>query len=92
MENDELFSEKCIALTDDDGIEHHYEIIDEFSFKGIEFAALVPFDEVGEDDDDVEVILLQKEQTEDGVGYYSVEDEKLLEDVFEEFLKHMEND
>lgn len=82
---DEFDMDECryIALTDDSGEDCHFEILDEFDFEGKRFAVLLPFDEVGEDDEENEVIILQNL---DG-GYFNVDDEMLVSRVFEEFLR-----
>lgn len=91
MENDILNNEKFIALTDDNGNEHHFEIIDEFDFKSQSYAVMLPFDDLTEDNDNAEVIILHKENTENGCGYYNIEDEQLEQRVFEEFLRRENN-
>ncbi|MDD6278603.1 MAG: DUF1292 domain-containing protein [Oscillospiraceae bacterium] len=83
MDEFDMDEGRYIALTDDSGEDCHFEILDEFDFGGKRFAVLLPFDEVGEDDEENEVIILQNL---DG-GYFNVDDEMLVSRVFEEFLR-----
>ena len=73
--NEELEeNENYITLTDDDGNEVSFEILDTVEYKERVFAVLLPFDE----DDDGIVILEIIES----------EDEALLEEVYTEFKKN----
>lgn len=86
-ENSDEFEEELenyITLTDDNGEDVSFEFLDAFEFKGRNYAVMLPFE-----DEDGEVIILEvlpsvnPEEDE----YISVDDEELLNDVFEEFKK-----
>ena len=77
-----------ITLTDDDGNDVSFEVLDTIEYKDRTFAVLLPFD----DQDDEVVILEMLFDGEDSeyVDFVSVDDEALIEEVFEEFLKREE--
>ena len=82
-------NENYITLTDDDGKDISFEILDTIEYKERIFAVLLPF----EDTDD-EVVILEVIPAEDP-GYddfVSVDDEELLNEVFEEFKKKNEGE
>lgn len=71
-----------ITLTDDDGNEIHFEFIDEFPFEGKDYVVLLPYEETED-----EVVILQVIHGEDDDEFISVEDEVLLNRIFDEFEK-----
>ena len=77
-----------ITLTVDDGNDVSFEVLDTIEYKDRTFSVLLPFD----DQDDEVVILEMLFDGEDSeyVDFVSVDDEALIEEVFEEFLKREE--
>lgn len=77
-------NENYITLTDDNGEDVSFEILDTVEHKERLFAVLLPFE--SEED---EVVILEILPTEDPEydDFVSVEDENLLNEVFEEFKK-----
>lgn len=82
-------NENYITLTDDDGKDISFEILDTIEYKERIFAVLLPF----EDTDD-EVVILEVIPAEDPEydDFVSVDDEGLLNEVFEEFKKKNEGE
>lgn len=82
-------NENYITLTDDDGKDISFEILDNIEYKERIFAVLLPF----EDTDD-EVVILEVIPAEDPEydDFVSVDDEELLNEVFEEFKKKNEGE
>ncbi len=74
--------ENYITLTDDDGEDISFEILDEIELNGRIFAVLIPFD--NEEGDVIILEIIPSDNSEDD-EYISVEDEELLNTVFEEF-------
>ncbi len=74
--------ENYITLTDDDGEDISFEILDEIELNGRIFAVLIPFDD--EEGDVIILEIIPSDNSEDD-EYISVEDEELLNTVFEEF-------
>lgn len=83
-ENEISDEENYITLTDDDGEDIHFEFIDEFEFNGSNYAVLLPFEEV---DDEVVILEIIRSESPDEYEYVSIEDEALLNEVFEEFKR-----
>ena len=78
-----------ITLTDDDGKDVSFEMLDVVEYKERSFAILLPF----EDTDD-EAVILEMIPADDPemVDFVSVDDDSLLEEVFAEFQKRCEED
>ena len=85
-ENMELENENIIVLTDEDGVDVEFEFCASIEYEGDEYVVLLPTD-----DDDGEVVILQVMEGEDGaeeddeVTYVGVDDENVLQAVFELF-------
>ena len=85
-ENMELENENIIVLTDEDGVDVEFEFCASIEYEGDEYVVLLPTD-----DDDGEVVILQVMEVEDGAGdddevtYVGVDDEDVLQAVFELF-------
>lgn len=71
-----------IYLSNDDGNEEAYTFLDLIEYDGCDYAVLYP--EEGEDDDTV-VILQVEDLNEDEDAYIPVDDEDILDAVFELF-------
>jgi len=80
--NDDEYEEEnpLITLLDDNGDEVHFEILDAFEYLDKNYAVLLPYEE-GED----EVVILEVIHGEDEDEFLSIDDEKLLYEVFDEF-------
>ena len=77
--------ENIIVLTDEDGTDVEFEFCASIEYEGKEYVVLLPMDE-----DDGEVVILEvKEDEEDSeeATYIGVDDEDILEAVFELFKK-----
>ncbi len=78
---EELF-DNTIVLTDEDGNEVPFEFLDLIEYEGNEYVVLLPT----EDEDDDQVVILQVEDSgEDTESYFAVEDEEILQAVFDIF-------
>ena len=80
-----------VQLIDEDGKEVRFEHIYTVPFDGDEYVLLVPVDEV-EDIAEDEVIIMRIEPGADEDTYVGIEDEELLEKVFEKYLELAEAD
>lgn len=88
IENEEMEeTENYITLTDDDGNEVSFEVIGEVEYKERYFAVLLPFDE---DDDGVVILEIMPSDDEEMGEFLSIDDEKLLNEVFEKFKSEYE--
>ena len=81
MANEELLNEdeaSLLSLTDEEGNEVEFELIDSVDFEGVEYLILLPPEEEAS-----EVIILEVEPHADGTEtYLSVDDERVLNAVF----------
>ena len=75
-----------VTLIDEEGKEVEFDLVATFDYEKKRYAALLPMDDVegvGED----EVVLLEIVKTPDGEIYRPIENEVLLDEVFNEFLE-----
>ena len=75
------FEDDVILLTDDTGEDIPFEIIDTLELDGSTYALLAPLDE----DDDDGVLVFQIIENDEGVQYEAVDDENLMQRVFDVF-------
>ena len=82
QEGEEL--DNIIVLNDENGDDIEFEFLDLIPYEGEEYVVLLPNDE---DDEAGEVVILKLEDTdsEDEESYVSVDDEEVLQKVFEIF-------
>ena len=88
MDNEEL--DNIVILNDEEGNEVEFEFLDLIEFEGEEYVILLPVDEL----DEGEVVILKVEDTEseDEESYISVDDEDILQKVFEIFKEKFKDE
>ena len=87
-ENEEV--DNIIVLNDEEGNEVQFEFLDLIDFEGEEYVVLLPAEET---EDAGEVVILQVEDTDsEEESYISVEDEDVLNKVFEIFKDKFKDD
>ena len=75
-----------VTLIDEQGKEVEFDLVATFDYEKKRYAALLPLDDVenvGED----EVVILEIVKTPDGEIYRPIENEILLDEVFNEFIE-----
>ena len=87
-ENEEL-DNNIVTLKDEDGNDINFEILDMIEFEGENYVILLPAEETDDEESD-EVVILKEEKDAEGVGedeesYVSVDDEEVLNKVFDIF-------
>ena len=88
VENEEL--DNIITLNDEEGNEVEFEFLDSIEFEGEEYVVLLPVEET---EDAGEVVILQVEDIDsDEESYTSVEDEEILNKVFEIFKEKFKDE
>lgn len=89
INNEEL--DNIIILNDEEGNEVEFEFLDLIEFEGEEYVVLLP---VEESDEAGEVVILKLEDTEseDEESYVSVDDDEVLNQVFEIFKEKFKDD
>ena len=85
MENENLIPEEeessILTLTDENGVDNDFEYLDCIEFDSKEYLVLMPVDTV-----ETEIVILEVEPVdEENENYLAVEDEKLLNAVYEIF-------
>lgn len=89
MENEELLNEEAfvLSLTDEEGNEVEFELIDSVDYKDTEYLILLPLEEEAE-----EVVILEVVPgPKDSETYITVDSEETLLAVFEIFKEHFKD-
>ena len=90
MANEELLNEEeisLLSLTDEEGNEVEFELIDSVDYEGAEYLILLPPEEEA-----AEVVSLEVEPHKDGTeSYLSVDDEATLNAVFAIFKERFQD-
>ena len=93
FEGEEL--DNIIILNDEEGNEVKFEFLDLVELDNEEYVVLLPVTEEGEEEEG-EVVILKVEDTDDEESeeesYVSVEDEEILNKVFEIFKEKFKDD
>ena len=84
--------DNIIILNDEDGNEVQFEFLDLIELDGEEYVVLLPTEE--DDNEDGEVVILKVEDTdsEDEESYVSVDDQEVLNKVFEIFKEKFKDE
>ena len=95
MEENYNEEDNIVILNDEDGNEVKFEFLDLVELDDEEYVVLLPVTAEGEEDEG-EVVILKIEDNEDEnseeESYVSVEDEAILNQVFEIFKEKFKND
>ena len=88
-----LDEENIIVLNDENGNEVRFEFLDLIEYDGEEYVVLLPVVEEGEEDSG-EVVILKLEETdsEEEESYVSVDDEEVLNTVFQMFKEKFKDE
>lgn len=91
-EGEEL--DNILTLNDEDGNEIEFEFLDLIEYDGEEYVILLPVEYEEDTEEPGEVVILKLEDTEneDEESYVSVEDEEILNAVFEKFKEKFKDD
>lgn len=86
--NNELSQIDVVTLTDEDGNSADFEFLGEVNYEGNDYIVLLPD---YEDEDSEEVVILQVYSNgEDGENYGAVDDDAVVDAVFELFKQENE--
>ena len=88
--------DNIVVLNDEDGNEVSFEFLDLVELNNEEYVVLLPMSEEGEEEEG-EVVILKVEDTDDDddsdeESYVSVDDEEILNKVFEIFKERFKDD
>ena len=87
--NEEL--DNIIILNDEEGNEVEFEFLDLIEFEGEEYVVLLPVEEAY-DAGEVVILKLEDTESEDEESYVSVDDDDVLNKVFEIFKEKFKDD
>lgn len=94
-ENNEQLDDNIVVLNDEEGNEVQFEFLDLIDYEGEEYVILLPVAET-EDAEADEVVILKNEkvadENSDEESYVSVEDEDVLNAVFEIFKEKFKDE
>ena len=89
MAEDLEYGPNLLSLTDEDGQEHEFEILDELDEGDNHYVALVPCSEEDDDDEDGQLIVLKSEE-EDGEEFLAyIEDEDEFNKIAAIFVERL---
>lgn len=86
--------DNIVVLNDEEGNEVKFEFLDLVELDNEEYVVLLPISEEGEEDEG-EVVILKVEDTDEDSeeeSYVSIEDEEVLNQVFEIFKEKFKDD
>ena len=84
--------DNVLVLNDEDGNEVEFEFLDLIEYEGEEYVVLLPVEEDTEEPGEVVILKLEDTESEDEESYVSVEDEQVLNKVFEIFKEKFEDE
>ena len=84
--------DNIVVLNDEDGNEVEFEFLDLIEYDGEEYVVLLPNDDEDEDAGEVLILKLEDTDSEDEESYVSVEDEEVLNKVFEIFKEKFKDE
>lgn len=94
MSDEMEFGPNILSLTDEDGNEHEFEILDELDVDDKHYVALLPADEEDfeDEEDDGQLIVLRSEE-EDGEEFLAyIEDEEEFNKIAAMFVERLSDE
>ena len=79
-----------VVLLDENGSEERFLHVLTFLYEGTRYVALEPVDAEDESETEAEVVLLKVENVDGEDTYVSIDNDVLLNEVFDEFLSLMD--
>ena len=91
LEDEEL--NNIVILNDENGEEIPFEFLDVIEYEGEEYVVLLPVEEEeGEDLGEVVILKIEDTENEEEESYVSVDDEEILNTVFEMFKEKFKDE
>ena len=84
--------DNIIVLNDENGEEVPFEFLDLIELEGEEYVVLLPVEEDAEDAGEVVILKVEDTDSEEEESYVSVEDEEVLNKVFEMFKEKFKDE
>ena len=89
-EGEEL--DNILVLNDEEGNEVEFEFLDLIEYEGEEYVVLLPVEEDTEEPGEVVILKLEDTESEEEESYVSVDNEEVLNKVFEIFKQKFEDE
>lgn len=80
-----------LTLSDEDGVEYEFEVIDDADIDDEHYFALLPYNENGDDSEESEFIILKSQMDGDEEVLVPIEDEDELNSVYETFMNRLDD-
>ena len=84
--------DNIIILNDEDGNEVQFEFLDLLELDGEEYVVLLPVEDDEEEDGAVVILKVEDTDSEDEESYVSVDDQEILNKVFEIFKEKFKDE
>lgn len=84
--------DNIIVLNDENGEEVKFEFLDLVELDGEEYVVLLPADESEEEEGEVVILKVEDTESEEEESYVSVDDEDVLNKVFEMFKEKFKDE
>mgnify|MGYP000099534878 CR=1 FL=1 len=84
--------DNIILLNDEDGNEVQFEFLDLIELDGEEYVVLLPVEDDEEEDGEVVILKVEDTDSEDEESYVSVDDQEILNKVFEIFKEKFKDE
>ena len=84
--------DNIIVLNDENGEEVKFEFLDLVELDGEEYVVLLPADEGEEEEGEVVILKVEDTESEEEESYVSVDDEEILNKVFEIFKEKFKDE
>lgn len=84
--------DNIVVLNDEDGNEVEFEFLDLIQYENEDYVVLLPTEDEGEEAGEVVILKLEDTEDEDEESYVSVEDEEILNKVFEMFKEKFKDE
>lgn len=84
--------DNIVVLNDEDGNEVEFEFLDLIQYENEDYVVLLPTEDEGEEAGEVVILKLEDTEDDDEESYVSVEDEEILNKVFEMFKEKFKDE
>lgn len=83
--------ESTFILTDEEGNEYPFNLLDFVEYEDDMYVVLAPADADPESEDDLELVVMQVAMTDEGPSFEMFEDDELAEAVLDKFINSLED-
>lgn len=90
----EEYAEDLVSLTDEDGKEYNFEVLDSIDTGEKYYVALTPYvngDDESEIEDDGSLIIMEVIEEDDGLTYLEIEDDDEYNTIADEFITRLQD-